>query len=218
MLARRRLITAFGLLLGAAPIGLAPALGRAGSVHPAADFLDSMSKRAVAGLTDLSREEAEREAIFRSLLTEAFDLPAIARFVVGRYWRASSAEQRRALLEVVEDVVVQRFLPLFNHYQNEQFIVGVARQDENDPRRVFVAATFVNAQGTPVNTEWRLREQGDRFQIFDVVVEGVSMVITLRSEYGSVIKRMGGIDGLVRLLRDKLGRGEFAPKTAGATP
>ncbi|MFQ6018777.1 MAG: ABC transporter substrate-binding protein [Kiloniellaceae bacterium] len=54
--------------------------------------------------------------------------------------------------------------------------------------------------------------------MFDVVVEGVSMVITLRSEYGSVIKRMGGIDGLVRLLRDKLGRGEFAPKTAGATP
>ena len=50
--------------------------------------------------------------------------------------------------------------------------------------------------------------------VFDVVVEGVSMAITLRSEYSSVIKNQGGLPGLVVLLRDKLAKGEFKPAVA----
>jgi phospholipid transport system substrate-binding protein len=61
-----------------------------------------------------------------------------------------------------------------------------------------------------------MRDKENRFQIFDVMVEGISMAITLRSEYASVIKNAGGLGGLIELLREKLERGEFVPKAIGS--
>ena len=77
-----------------------------------------------------------------------------------------------------------------------------------------VASTYIDSQGREVKADWRLLERNGRYKVFDVVVEGVSMAITLRSEYASVIKQQGGLPGLVVLLRDKLAKGEFKPAVA----
>jgi phospholipid transport system substrate-binding protein len=83
--------------------------------------------------------------------------------------------------------------------------------DSKNPKYTVVTSTYVDAQGRRVKTDWRLIERNGDYKVFDVVVEGVSMAITLRSEYASVIKNEGGLPGLVTLLRDKLARGDFKP-------
>jgi phospholipid transport system substrate-binding protein len=214
--ARRHLIAAGGLMLAAPALLLWPAPAAGNAPHPAAAYLGAVSQRAIAGLTDPERTDGEREVLFRELLNEAFDIATIGRFVVGRYWRKASKQQQRDFLQIFEDVVVQRFLPLFGMYNNERLIVGNGRADKHNPRIVVVDSTFVDSQGTVVKVNWRMRDKDNRFQIFDVMVEGISMAITLRSEYASVIKNAGGLGGLVELLREKLERGEFTPKAIGS--
>lgn len=59
-------------------------------------------------------------------------------------------------------------------------------------------------QGEPIQVEWRLRREAGGWKIIDVVVEGISMAVTHRSEFSSVIGRHGGrIGGLLDVLRDK---------------
>ncbi len=214
MQTRRLLIGMVGALMAAA-LCLSP-MARAGATteHPAATFLDTMRERAIAGLTDTSRSEAERESLFRELLNETFDIERIGRFVVGRYWREADAGDQEAFLQAFEDAIVQRFLPLFSQYKGEQLIIGAAMPDSKNPKYTVVTSTYVDAEGRQVKTDWRLLEQNGQYKVFDVVVEGVSMAITLRSEYASVIKNQGGLPGLVVLLRDKLAKGEFKPAVA----
>jgi phospholipid transport system substrate-binding protein len=214
---RRRLIAAGGLMLAAPALLMWPAPAAANAPHPAAAYLGAVSQRAIDGLTNPERTDEEREALFRELLNEAFDIATIGRFVVGRYWRKASEEQRRNFLQIFEDVIVQRFLPLFGMYNNERLIVGNGQADKSNPRFIVVDSTFVDSQGTVVKVDWRMRDKDDHFQVFDVMVEGISMAITLRSEYASVIKNAGGLVGLVELLREKLERGEFVPKAIGST-
>jgi phospholipid transport system substrate-binding protein len=211
MQTRRFFIGVAGALMAAALCTSPLAQSGADTGHPAATFLDTMRERAIADLTDTTRSEKEREALFRSLLNETFDIERIGQFVVGRYWRQADDGDRQAFLQAFEDAVVQRFLPLFSQYQGEQLIVGGAEPDSKNPKFTVVTSTYIDAQGRHVKADWRLLEDNGRYKVFDVVVEGVSMAITLRSEYASVIKNQGGLPGLVSLLRDKLARGDFKP-------
>lgn len=214
MQTRRFLIGMAGALL-AAGLCLPPLVRVAASAEqPASSFLDTMRERAIAGLTDTSRSEQEREDLFRDLLNETFDIERIGQFVVGRYWRQADEDDQEAFLQAFEDAIVQRFLPLFSQYKGEQLIVGAAQPDSKNPKFTVVTSTYVDAQGRQVKTDWRLHERDGQYKVFDVVVEGVSMAITLRSEYASVIKNQGGLPGLVVLLRDKLAKGEFKPAVA----
>lgn len=182
--------------------------------HAASQFLEDLSARAIKSLTNSEKTESDREQAFRQLLNEAFDIPAIGRFVVGRYWRGATPEQQQAFLEVFEDVIVQRFLPLFAQYKGERLVVGSAEPDRKSDKFTLVDSTFIDAHGREVDTDWRLYATNGGYQIFDVVVEGVSMAITLRSEYDSVIRRAGGLEGLVKQLREKVKNGEFKPAVA----
>ncbi len=203
-----------GALLAAA-LSIPPlAQSKAGTEHPASTFLDSVRERAIAGLTDTTRSDEEREALFRGLLNETFDIRSIGRFVVGRYWRKAEADDREAFLEAFEDAIVQRFLPLFSQYQGEQLIIGEAAPDRKNAKYTVVTSTYIDAQGREVKADWRLLQRDGDYKVFDVVVEGVSMAITLRSEYASVIKNRGGLPGLVVLLREKLAKGDFKPAVA----
>jgi phospholipid transport system substrate-binding protein len=214
MQTRRFLIGMAGALLAAALCSSPMVRAGAKTEHPASTFLDTMRERAIAGLTDTSRSEAEREALFRELLNETFDIERIGRFVVGRYWRQAGPDDQEAFLQAFEDAIVQRFLPLFSQYKGEQLIIGEARPDSKNPKFTVVTSTYVDAAGRQVKADWRLLERNGKYKVFDVVVEGVSMAITLRSEYASVIKNQGGLPGLVVLLRDKLAKGEFKPAVA----
>jgi phospholipid transport system substrate-binding protein len=214
MQTRRFLIGMSGAMLAAA-LCLSPFAGSSAETeHPASTFLDSMRERAITGLTDTSRSEQEREALFRELLNETFDIERIGRFVVGRYWRQADEGVQDDFLKAFEDAIVQRFLPLFSQYQGEELIIGEAAPDSKNPKFTVVTSTYVDAQGRKVKTDWRLLERNGEYKVFDVMVEGVSMAITLRSEYASVIKNQGGLPGLVTLLRDKLAKGEFKPAVA----
>src|SRR3546814_2738709 len=90
----------------------------------AASFLADLQERAASQLGDASISAQEKEEHFRKLFNENFDVPRIGQFVIGRYWRAASEADQKAFLAVLEDAMVQSFLPLLEENSSESLQNG----------------------------------------------------------------------------------------------
>ena len=204
---------------------IAPTASRAaaeGSPAGAAKFIERLGQEAVDKLSREDVAEDKRRAQFQDLLERGFAVEAISRFVLGRYWRVASTEQRNEFQEVFKRIVAQRFLPLFKDYEREDFVVKDANPDPAQPS-LYAVRTLIARPGQTdgdrpkVQVVWRVQPAGDSYNIVDVKVEGVSMAITLRSEYNSAIQRAGGSVGkLLAMLKEKLSQGAYAPNNNGA--
>ena len=192
------------VMLLAAPLA---GQARAQAVQDASRFLADLTDRAVDRLTEPGLSDDEQERRFRSLIGEGFDIPAIGRFVLGRYWRRASEADRASFLATFEDLIVQRFLPLFAEYSGGKISIGVARPFTSNPNFISVSSTLLRDEGEPIQIDWRVRRRDGGYRIVDVVAEGISIAVTLRSEYTAVLKQNGGnIDALVRKLRAMIER------------
>jgi len=200
MMSRRRFaVTGIFAIAVVLTLGSAPAR----AVGPA-EFIRNMGQEAIDSLTGRDVSQAEREKRFRRILKRAFDMRAIARFTLGQYWRIASKKERQEYVELFEDFVVQSFAIRFKNYDGGSFQVGevhdVGRKDK------LVVSRIVRPKGPPIRVNWRLRGS-TRYRIVDVVVEGISMGITQRDEFASVIRNNGGkVEGLLAALRKKTGK------------
>jgi len=187
------------------PYQLAQARSANAPVHSpeAGAFINGLAERAIAGLLDKSSSRHDREIRFRALLADGFDVPLIARFVMGRYWRVASEAERAEYLQLFEDFIVATYSQRFGEYAGENLKVVNTRATPDG--EAWVLSDLLRPSGPPVKVEWRLRKEGSSFKITDVVVEGVSMSITQRDDFSATIQRAGGrVDALLAQLRDKV--------------
>lgn len=174
-------------------------------------FLSGLNERAIQQLAEPGIEREEQERRFRILLEENFSIPTIGRFVLGRYRRGASAEEKRAFLSVFEDVIVKRYLPFFVEISTATLHIGPVSVNRNNPRFVSVASQIRGLRREPVSVEWRIRMINGKYKIVDIVAEGISLAMTLRSAYGAIISRHGGdVRALITNLRDELAAGKLA--------
>jgi phospholipid transport system substrate-binding protein len=143
-----------------------------------------------------------RVARFRQLFSADFDVPGIARFVLGRYWRVATPAQQQEFLKLFTDYIALAYSNRLAEYSGETLRVTGSRPA---PDGELVSSEIVRANGQPpARVEWLLTPQDGAYKISDVIVEGVSMAVTQRSEFASVIQRNGGqVEGLITALRQK---------------
>ena len=127
----RRRIFAFGLVAtlvstSALAQGQASAPANGGNSQ-AGEFILKLAERAVTGLTKPGVTAEERDQRFRDLFHEGFDVPAIARFALGRYWRTANEDERREYLKLFEDLIVQTYAHRFTSYSGERLRVVTTR-------------------------------------------------------------------------------------------
>jgi phospholipid transport system substrate-binding protein len=141
-------------------------------------------------------------ARFRELLREDFDVPGIARFVLGRYWNAATEEQRAEYVRLFEDYISLAYSTRLAEYTGEKFKVTGSRPDADG---AIVSSQIIRpAGGPPVKVDWRLTGRNGVYKISDVSVDGISMAVTQRSEFASVIQHNGGqVQGLITMLRER---------------
>ncbi len=193
---------AAGVLFASALVLSAPRDALAGGAGDPAGFVRAFGARAVAVLADQSLAPQERAEEFRQLLIERFDVARIARFTLGRYWRKATEEQRAEYMRVFEDYISATYARQLTSYSGETLAVDGVR--DRDEKRARVASRIVRAEGEPIMIEWRLRRADGAWRIVDVLVEGVSMALTQRSEFAAVVRANGGrVEGLIEMLREK---------------
>ncbi len=148
---RRHFLATLMLALG---LFATPASAQSISTHQAARFISDLGDRAIEILSkpDLSKPELERE--FRSMFREAFYVPSIGRFVLGRYWRIATPEQRTEFLGLFEDFVVETYSARFlAAYSGQKFKVKDVQQASD--REAVVMSEVIDPNGPPIRVDWR---------------------------------------------------------------
>ena len=179
---------------------MAPAILAA--ADPAA-VISNLGNRALEVL-DKNTTPAQRVARFHELFREDFDVPNIARFVLGRYWKTATPEQQEEFVKLLEDYIALVYSSQLAAYRGETFKVTGSRPDSGG---TIVASEIIRPTGAPpVKVDWHLTDRDGAYKINDVAVDGISMAVTQRSEFASVIQRSGGqVQGLIIQLREKTG-------------
>jgi phospholipid transport system substrate-binding protein len=147
----------------------------------------------------------DRAARFRQLFSEDFDVPGIARFVLGRYWNVATEPQQQEFVRLFADYIAVAYSNRLAEYSGETLRVTGSRPA---PDGSLVSSEIVRPNGAPpARVDWLLNQRDGAYKITDVIVEGVSMAVTQRSEFASVIQRNGGqVQSLIAALRQKTAR------------
>ncbi len=145
----------------------------------------------------------KREAVLAGILSRGFALPLIARFVLGRYWRPATPDQRDSYVDLFGKFVIKSYSRHLGGFAGSSFdIVGAEPIGKSD----FLVTTILQRKsGSPFEAGWRVRLIDDKHKIIDVMVEGISMALSQRQEFGSVLKR-NGVERLLQILSAKVGR------------
>ena len=182
----RRLLIAAGLVLFGWPV--APAVEA--SADPTA-FIEEVSSQAITQMEPAATEtDQQRAAKLKPLLEKYFDMPAIAKYMLGSYWRKATPEEQADFTSVLTDFLALAYGKRFANYTGHEMAVGRVR-DEGDGRSV-VFSTVKLPSGEPARVDWTVEQAGDSYKIADVKVEGLSLADTHRQEFASVINNTGG--------------------------
>ena len=166
----------------------------------AQDFIQNIGAQAVSFLGNDNLSEEQKTSQFRALLNDSFDMRTIGRFAMGRHWRGASKEQRSEYLDLFNDMVIDVYAGRFSEYKGQGFEVVSSRADGK--KDFLVSSYIVPGNGSKIKLDWRLRHKEGQYKIIDIIIEGVSMSLTQRSDFSSVIQRGGGnVDVLLDHLR-----------------
>jgi len=178
---------------------------QSGAQGAASAYVQKMGDRAILELTDRKVSDSERVTRMRALLKEYFDVPAVSQFVLGTYWRQATEGERSEFMKLYEVVVAHTYAGLFKKYSGEQFKVQRERAIDDDISVVY--SQIIQTTGAePISVEVTVKKDGggSAFKAIDIKVEGISMPLTHRKEYASVIQRnRGQVSGLLKILKQK---------------
>lgn len=194
----RRLVAAL-LILCLAPIASAHA--QAANVAVAKDFVSSLSRQGIAILADKSLPRDQQIAKFREMLKADVDLPRLARFTLGQYWRVATPAQKQEFQNLFQEYILSTYVYQLGDYSGQTIDVGTARPESES---LILVQSMVNQPGgaPPVQVNWRIWVANGQAKLVDVVVEGVSMAVTLRSQFASIIQNGGGnVEALLTRMR-----------------
>jgi len=167
-------------------------------------FMADIGTKVITILTNKSISDQERADQFREILETKFNVKSIGKFVLGRYWKQASEEEKQRFLELFKETTVASYATRFKDYTSEKFEILGSRPEADGG--VTVLSRIVRPRGQNIPIDWKVFEKNDEMRIYDVILEGISMGITQRSEYSSVIQQGGGkVEAINEALEKKLG-------------
>jgi phospholipid transport system substrate-binding protein len=138
--------------------------------------------------------------LVEDLVVPHFDFEKMSRWVLGRHWRRASAEQREAFVQEFERLLVRTYSLALAGYRDQKVQYQSTRARSDVEATVRAAIEQGGGPEIPIVYEMHRTEGG--WKVYDVSVEGVSLVITYRSSFGQEIQR-NGLDSLIRRMGEK---------------
>lgn len=189
-------------LLGAATLGTV--LGSLGSPAWADDaaeakgFIDKLAEEALSIIKAPNVSTPERQKRFYEMFSQAFDVPQIGRFVLGRHWQRQQPDDQQRFLDVFGRYVSSIYAAQFSEYRGYNFRTTGARQ--TSPGEVTVPAQIDREGQAPIRMDFRVKKDGGSFRIVDVAVESVSLILTKRDEFSTTLNTEG-VPGVMKRMQ-----------------
>jgi len=129
------------------------------------------------------------------------DFDEATRLAVGRSWREASAEQKKQLTGEFRRMLLRTYSNAISAYQGQQMKVLPLHMKAGETD-VAVRNQYIKPGQKPVQVDYQMHKVGNDWKIYDIIVEGVSLVLTYRSEFDQVVKE-SGVDGLIKRIAAK---------------
>ena len=130
-----------------------------------------------------------------------FNFTRMTQLAVGRNWRQASADQQKALTDEFKTLLVRTYTTAFTGYKNQTIEYRPLRMSPTDTD-VVVKSLIKQPTGQPVAIDYSMEKAGSTWKVYDVKIEGISLVENYRNTFNSEIQRTG-VDGLIAALKNK---------------
>ena len=164
-------------------------------------FVENLGKQVIEKVSNVNLSESERIVNFRNLYLDSFDNYYISRFVLGQYWKRLDNNMRKQFVESFNDYIVTTYAPKFKGWE------GTFKATDSllENNYYNVKMNVLNKDGPTLKFMWKIYLDKDKnFKILDVNIDGVSMLVTQRAEFMSVIKNNPkGVIGLIEAMDKK---------------
>ncbi len=208
MITKKRIIVGIFTLAATGAVALAGSASAGSFDSEAKRFVGSITTRTAAMVGDGSATtEADRIRRLYGFVDNVIDVPAIARFTMGRYWRQATEQQRAEFKKLfrgyVAFSVADRIKALAGASIKIQKVIPVKASKTKD---VLVICRIEMRQGRSLGVVWRVRDTENGPKLVDVIVDGISMAVVQREEFASVLRAgEGDIGTFLAALREKTG-------------
>ena len=164
-------------------------------------FVENLGKQVVEKVSNINLSESERIVNFRNLYLDSFDNYYISRFVLGQYWKRLDSNMRKQFVESFNNYIVTTYAPKFKGWE------GTFKATDSllENNYYNVKMNVLNKDGPTLKFMWKIYlDKNKNFKILDVNIDGVSMLVTQRAEFMSVIKNNPkGVIGLIEAMKKK---------------
>ena len=130
-----------------------------------------------------------------------FDFEKVARLVLGRAWRSASDDQKKDFIIEFRTLLLKTYAVALSKYKNQKIKFKPTRMSDTD-EIVIVKSEIIQNGAQPIRVNYALSKRTGKWLVFDIVIEGVSLVTNYRSQFSSVIKK-NGMDTLIKRLAKK---------------
>ena len=181
----------------------APAMAEVNAAQ-AQKFVEDVTNDGIENIINANVSQQEKDKRFATLFNNALDMKFIGQFVLGRYWRTATPEQRDAFIKAYREMNIKTWSKRFDEFKGRNFkFIGTT--PSNSANQIFVNSEVPMPEGQPAKVVWRVKQTGDTFKIVDIIIENVSLAITARNEYSAYIKKSpNGVDDLIKDLQQKV--------------
>lgn len=159
-------------------------------------------------LRNQSLPQAERRQQLTAVIRPAFDFEVMSQWVLGPNWRQASAAQRQRFVDLFSDLLEATYIGKIESYTDER-VEYTGQKMEGERAEV---ETLIKTRSADIPIRYKLFRKGERWLVYDVVIEEVSLVRNYRSTYDEIVRK-DGFDGLFSRMEEKI-RELRAPKAA----
>lgn len=158
-------------------------------------------------------DNARMARLIEEKIVPHFDFERMTRLAVGRPWREATPEQRQSLIEQFRTLLVRSYSAAYSAYK--QIVIDVKPLKVQPSEEDVQVRTEIKLPGgaPPVKVDYSMVKANDDWKVYDVVVDGVSMVTTYRNTFADQVRK-GGVEGLIQTL-DDMNKAKTPPRAAG---
>ena len=163
-------------------------------------FVSNFADNAISILSNESLNASQKNIQFTELVMSSIDMNLISKFVLSKYWKLATDDQKKAYLAAFKQYFISSYANKLDQYSGEKVIIV----SSNAAKKFVIVKSNIVRDGTDtlkIELDWRLLTRDGRTKIIDLSIEGISLIIAQREEFQSFLaNNNNSLDALISKL------------------
>lgn len=164
-------------------------------------YIQSLGDNVLHTISDKSIPQDKKQVMIEGMFKENLDFDWVAKFVTTRFWKQATDDQKARFVETYKNFLTKHYTSRFSEYTSGSFKI-TGSKDIGEGQTLVNMEIAATDGGQPILVDYKVHKVGGGFKVYDIIVEGVSLITTQRSEFSAVLNK-SGFDGLIQQLAAK---------------